>query len=116
MIFCKRCQPIHARHLDVEGDDVRQLLADALGGYKRIAGGGNHHYFRIRGENLVQCLTDHGGVIHDKNANFRFAHCQPFIAGWVFRCTVALEALEILIKVVTFLFARETHAGPGSDS
>jgi hypothetical protein len=38
---------VHARHLDVQGDDVGDLLANALGGHERVGGDADHLDLRI---------------------------------------------------------------------
>ena len=67
-------EPVHARHLDIERDHVRNLLADALGCNKRISGGGNHFDRRIGREHLAQRTANDCGIVYDQNANPRYAH------------------------------------------
>ena len=62
---------VHPRHLDVEGDDVRHLLADPFGGHEGI--GGRRHDLDLGSEDRIfgQGLADHRRVVDDEDANFR---------------------------------------------
>ena len=57
-------EAIHARHFDVERDDVGDLFCDAVGGDKGIAGGGDDFDFRVGVEYLAQSLAHNCGVVH----------------------------------------------------
>ena len=67
-------QPIHARHLDIQGDNIRHLFAHPLRRHKGVGSGPHDLDFRVAGEDFAECLSNHGGVVHDKNANFGCAH------------------------------------------
>ncbi len=61
---------IHARHLDVERDDVRDLLLQLP---RRHEGIGRHPHdldIRILLQHMGQCLADAGGIVDDENADF----------------------------------------------
>ena len=60
---------VHARHLDVEGDDVRNFLGNALGGDERIGRDADHLDLRIGFQDRRQGLPNRGRVINDQNAD-----------------------------------------------
>ena len=68
---------VHARHLDVERDDVGHLLANLAGRHEGVAGGRDHLYLRIFRQHGGQGLPDACGVVDDENPDF-FCHgcCQ----------------------------------------
>ena len=54
----QECQPVHARHLDIEGDDVRHLFCDSVRGNKWIACRGDDLDLRI----LTKALRSASGA------------------------------------------------------
>ena len=72
-------QPIHARHLDIQGDDIRHLFADTLSRHEGVGRGAYDLDFRVGGEDFAQGLSHHCGVVHDKNANFGVLICSVLL-------------------------------------
>jgi hypothetical protein len=73
-------QPVHARHLDVQRDDIRDLLSDPFGSHKGIASRGDHLDLRVGLEYFAQRLAHYSGVVHNQNANFWSAHRPDLVA------------------------------------
>ena len=69
-------QPVHARHLDVQRDDVRDLAADLLGGDVGVGGGAHHRDFRVGREDLGEGLAHDRRVVDDQHAD-RACPCRP---------------------------------------
>ena len=61
---------VHARHLDVQGDDVGHLLLNVARGGKGIGGGGDHLDFRIGGQDRGHRLADAGTVVDHQDTDF----------------------------------------------
>jgi hypothetical protein len=68
--FLQEGETIHARHFDVEGNDIGNLFGDAFGGYERIGRGGHHLNTGIAGEHVAESLANDGGIVDDEDANF----------------------------------------------
>ncbi len=80
--FAQEGDAVHARHLDIEDDDVGHLLLNAARRHERVGRGADHLYAGIRRKDPGQDLTHRGGVIDDQNAN-RASH-----GAYTFRNTV----------------------------
>ena len=72
--FLQKGDAVHARHLHIQGDDIRDLGLDPVGCDKGISSRGHHLDGRIRGKNFAQCLADNGGIIDNKYSDFLFVH------------------------------------------
>ena len=64
--FFEERQAIHARHLDIEGDHVGDLLADSLSGDKGIARGGDDLDLGIGREQVAESLATRRRRIPDR--------------------------------------------------
>jgi hypothetical protein len=60
---------IHARHLDIQRDDIGHVVCDAGGSYERIGGNAQHLDLGVRGQYLREGLPDRSRVIDDENAD-----------------------------------------------
>ncbi len=70
-------EPIHARHLDIQGDDVRRSGLYSFGGHERIGSSADHFDVRVRRQDIAERLPDHGGIVHDQNADPFLLHAAP---------------------------------------
>lgn len=63
-------QPIHPRHLDVEGQHVGVERLDHVARHVRIGRGTHDFDFRIPREGVGNHATDDRGVVHDEDFDF----------------------------------------------
>ncbi len=71
-------QAVHARHLDIQRDDVRCYFLDARYRGIRVRSDAHHVDLRIRLQDFLQCLADRGRIVHDQY--FHFARCHKLRA------------------------------------
>ena len=67
--FAQEGDTVHARHLDVQRDDVGHLFLDVAGSGEGIGGGGDHLDLRIGGQDRGHRLADAGAVVDDQHTN-----------------------------------------------
>jgi hypothetical protein len=67
-------EAVHPGHLQVQGQDVRAQLHDAVAGREGVGGGADDLDAGIGLEGVGQDLADHGGVIDHQDADGRSGH------------------------------------------
>ena len=81
-------QPVHAGHLNIQGDHVRHLLGDPLGSHEGIARRADYLDGRVSRQHLAQRLADQSGIVDDEDPNSRLAHSRmspiPGCSGHLF--------------------------------
>src|SRR5208283_2168830 len=73
---------IHARHLDIERDYIRNLLADALRSDIGIGSRGDDLDLRIACEYFAERLAHYGGIVDDEDPDFRLGHKLVLTSSW----------------------------------
>ena len=63
-------QTVHLRHLEVERDDVRLELADAVAGLVRVGRHADDFDVVVGGQRIGGELPHEGGVVDDEHADF----------------------------------------------
>ena len=64
--LAQKCDPVHARHLRIQGDDIGHFIAYARGRDERIGGDAKHFDIRISGQYIRQCLAHRRGIIDNQ--------------------------------------------------
>jgi hypothetical protein len=70
-------EAVHARHLDVQRDDVGVEFLDLVAGGVGIDGGADDLDFGVSVERIGRHAADHGGVVDDEDADFGHGNQVP---------------------------------------
>ena len=71
----QEAQAVHARHFDVEGDEIRLVLQDHVSGDEGIRGSANDLDVGLAAQSVAQHLPHDRGVVDDEDGD-RF-HAAP---------------------------------------
>jgi hypothetical protein len=65
--FFQKLEPAHARHIDVEGDDVGAMLQQQLARFVRIGRGADDFDVRVRRQQTGEQPPDGGRIVNQEN-------------------------------------------------
>ena len=67
--LAQEAHAIHARHLDIQGDDIRPVLLHLVERKQRVGGRPDDLDIRLTFENLADGLPHHGSIINDHDTD-----------------------------------------------
>ena len=80
--FLEKRQAVHARHLDIQRQDVRAQADDLVSRNIRIRGRAHYLQIRLRRQGFAQQPADDGRIVDDQHPDFaRGVHCISLSVG-----------------------------------
>lgn len=82
--FFEKRNAVHARHFNIQRNDVRLKHHDLVAGNVRVRRRSDNFDLRVAREFLCEDLSYHSGIINHKNLDLapQMHRPQPFLLGW----------------------------------